>query len=95
MSKENENQKAFNVLSDMALLMSDTQQISDVAEQKDDLETLLRAFLCGDFADNIRLRNSILVLTDHFKTFLELLEKYSQEDLEAALQNLKKLSYAV
>lgn len=92
---ENETNNAFNVLSEMALLMSDTQQLADVSEQKDDLETLTRAFLVGDFADQQKLRNSVLVITDQFKALYTLLERYTRQDVENALRLILKIKSGV
>lgn len=85
-----ENEKAYNVLADMALLMSYTQQVAEIGEQQDDLETLERAFLCSNFADNFTLRNSILVILDQVKEFYNLLAKHQPDDVRDALLTLQK-----
>lgn len=96
MSKENTTLKAFTVLSDMALVMSDTQCVADIGDQQDNLKTLQRAFLCSDFADDNNLRNSVLVIMDQVKAFYKVLAKHDPDDVKAALQELKDFySHAV
>jgi hypothetical protein len=92
MSTENEKQKAFNILSEMALFMDDTIQLADVEEQKEDLAILLRAFLVGNFADDPSTRNSILVITDQLTEFYNLLAKYTPDDVKDALLVISKLN---
>ena len=89
MTTENTNTKAFTVLSDMALVMSNTQLIADIGEQQDDLETLERAFLCSEFADSNRLRNSILVIMDQLKAYYDVLAKHDEDDVKEALVQLQ------
>jgi len=88
--QENEQNKSYNILAEMALLMSDTHQIADVSEQKDDLAVLLRAFLVGHFADDPSTRNSILVMTDQIDAFYNLLEKYNSQEVNNALLLISK-----
>jgi hypothetical protein len=92
MHTENEKQKAFNILSEMALFMSDTHCLADVSEQKDDLAILLRGFLVSHYADDTSTRDSVLVLADQFEAFYNLLEKHSPDEVNDALRVISKLN---
>lgn len=95
MFKENENQKAFTLLSEVALCISDTQQIAAIGDQKESLAILERAFLVGHFADDTSTRNSVLVVVDQLKEWYNLLEKHTPDDVKDALQLLHNFHHNV
>lgn len=90
MSTENENQKSLQLLSKMTMFFSDVQNLADVEEQDQDLDTLFRAFLVGDYANEETLRNSILVMYDQYKALYQLLFECTTDDVKEALLLISK-----
>lgn len=79
-----ENQKVLNTSEQLAASVlnwaSDTNQMAEPTDFKEDLEDMFKGFMSSVYADDVKKRISIMVLYEHFNNLFDTLGQFQHDD---------------